>query len=542
VWLVLLVGACGPERERFDEAVPDVSAADIAEYARTLSSDAFEGRGSGQPGGRIAAIYIAEAFEAFGLEAPSGSYLQPVPMVGFEPDQATVSLSAVGPAGAVTPTYLDDFVLNPGDPAAVLVSGEGELVFVGYGVRAPEVGWDDYAGADVRGKYVLVLINDPPAPVSEPGLFGGPAMTYYGRWTYKYEEAARQGALGALIVHETEAASYPWSVIRSSYAGEQFALPPDPAGPAPLDVRGWVEVDTARKLLGLGGHDFGDLKTRAARRGFTAVPTGVTVRGSVASRIRRVDTQNVAGLLRGTERSDEHILVTAHYDHLGVREPVDGDSIYNGAYDNASGVALMMAMARAMAAMLTAPERSVLFIATAAEEQGLLGARWYVQSPLLPLDHAVAEVNFDGANLWGLTADVFVAGAERSELGDVVRPRAAEMGLTLVSDPEPQAGNFFRSDHFPFARAGVPSMYIEHGRSYVGRPDGWGTEVQQAYTANDYHAPSDEWKADFVLDGAVQEATLGMLTILDLASDDGWPNWHEGQEFRAARDSMMAGR
>jgi len=540
--LALVLGACGADRDRFDGEVPAISAAQIAEYARTLSSDAFEGRGSGQAGGRMAADYIADAFGRLGLEAPSGSYLQPVPIIGYAPLRESVSLSAGGPGGQLTPTYLDDFVLTPGDAEAQAISAEGELVFVGYGIRAPEAGWDDYAGIDVAGKYVLVLINDPPAPDSEPQLFGGEAMTYYGRWTYKYEEAARQGALGALIVHEAVPASYPWSVVRSGWGGEQFALPRDSSGAAPLDIAGWVSVDTARRLLRLGRQDFSDLKARAAVRGFTAVRTGVTVRGSVSSRVRRVDTQNVAGLLRGSERPDEYVLVTAHYDHLGVGEPVDGDSIYNGAYDNASGVGLMMAMAEAMASMADPPERSVLFLATGAEEQGLLGAQWYVRSPLLPLDHAVAVVNFDGANLWGTTTDVVVGGADRSELGDFVRPRSTQMGLTLSPDPEPQAGHFFRSDHFPFAKAGVPALYVDHGRSYLGRPAGWGMEVQRAYTANDYHAPSDEWSDDFVLDGAVQEATLGMLTILDLTADDGWPNWYEGEEFRAARDSMMAGR
>jgi Zn-dependent M28 family amino/carboxypeptidase len=490
----------------------------------------------------MAAEYVAEAFEAYGLEAPGGSYTQPVPIIGTTPEPPTVSLSFRGPGGELTPTYLDDFVLSAGDPEASGAAGEAELVFVGYGIDAPEVPWNDFEGVDVAGKYILILVSDPPAPSSEPDRFGGIAMTYYGRWTYKYEEAARQGALGALVVHETEPAGYPWSVVRGGFSGEQFSLPPDPAGPAPAGMLGWVSLDLARGLLALGGHDFDELKAQAATRGFTSVETGVSVRGSVDSSVRRVETQNVAGLLRGSTRPDEYILVTSHYDHFGIGEPIDGDSIYNGAYDNASGTALILAMAKALSSMEQAPERSIVFVATGAEEQGLLGAEWYVQSPLFPLDRTVAEVNFDGANLWGVTTDVIVQGEERSELGAYVRPRAEQLGLTIMPDAEPQNGLFFRSDHFPFAKAGIPSLYVEHGWDFVGQPAGWGDEIRTEYTASYYHAPSDEFSEDFVFDGAVQQGALGMLTVLDLAASAAWPNWHEGQEFKAARDAMMTGR
>jgi Zn-dependent M28 family amino/carboxypeptidase len=540
--LILALAGCQGEGPTLEGPIPEISEADIAEFTRTLSSDAYLGRGPGQPGDRMAAQYIAQNFEAFGLEAPAGSYLQPFPIIGVTPDPATVSLTFSGSSGELTPTYLDDFVLNAGDPLAPQARGEAELVFVGYGIDAPEANWNDFAEVDVAGKYILILVNDPPAPPDEPDRFGGVAMTYYGRWTYKYEEAARQGALGALVVHETEPAGYPWSVVRGGFAGEQFTLPPDPTGPSPAGMIGWVSVDLARSLLRLGGYDYDELKSRAAARGFAAVATGISVRGTVDSSVRRIETQNVAGLLRGSSRPDEYVIVTAHYDHFGVGETIDGDSIYNGAYDNASGTALIMAMAHAMSSLDTPLARSVLFLSTGAEEQGLLGAEWYVQSPLVPLDRTVAEVNFDGANLWGLTTDMIVQGEERSELGAFVRRRAAEMELALMPDAEPQNGYFFRSDHFPFAKAGVPSLYVEHGHRYVGRPDGWGMQIQGEYTANYYHAPTDEFSEEFVFDGAVQQGTLGMLTVLDIAADDSWPNWHEGQEFKAARDAMMARR
>jgi len=532
--------ACQPDAD--SGATPAISPSEIADHMRVLSSDEYLGRGPGHPGGRMAAEYIAARFAEYGLEAPNGSYLQPFPIIGTTPLPSTVSLSFRGPGGQLSPMYLDDFVLNAGDPEAEGASGQAELVFVGYGIDAPENEWDDFAGVDIAGKYILILVNDPPAPTTEPDRFGGVAMTYYGRWTYKYEEAARQGALGALVVHETEPAGYPWSVVRGGFSGEQFSLPPDPAGPAPAGLIGWVSLDVARAALALGGHDFDDLKARAATRGFTAIETGVTVSGRVDSGVRRVETQNVAGLISGSTRPDEYILVTSHYDHFGIGEPIDGDSIYNGAYDNASGTALIIAMARALASQETAPERSVVFIATGAEEQGLLGAEWYVQSPLFPLNRTVAELNFDGANLWGETRDVIVQGEERSELGAYVRPRAAELGLTIMPDAEPQNGYFFRSDHFPFAKAGVPSLYVEHGWQFVDQSEEWGDSIRTEYTAVYYHAPSDEFSEDFVFDGAVQQGTLGLLTLLDIAADDGWPNWYEGQEFKAARDAMMSVR
>ena len=538
--LGLATAACQGEVEEGYE--PLVSAEAIAEHVRVLASDSLLGRGPGHPGGDMAVDYIAGRFAEFGLEAPEGSYVQDVSMVGNTPVPESATLSFTGPRGTLTPAYLDGFVLNPGYPDVIDVEGEGELVFVGYGIDAPETGWDDFAGVDVAGKFILILVNDPPAAAAEPDLFGGVAMTYYGRWTYKYEEAARQGARGALVVHETGPAGYPWSVVRGGFSGEQFSLPPDPDAPDPADMIGWVTEEVARAALAAGGHDFDEMKARAGERGFTAIATGVSVSASLEARVRRLDTQNVVGLVPGSTRPDEYILVTSHYDHFGVGEPIDGDSIYNGAYDNASGTALIMEMARVLADTEPGPARSVLFIATGAEEQGLLGAEWYVQSPLYPLAWTVAAINFDEANVWGETTDVSVLGEERSELGAYVRRRAEDVGYTITPEAEPEVGTYFRSDHFPFARAGVPALYIKHGLRYVGRPEGWGDSIQADYTAKHYHAPTDEIGADWTYDGAARDGTLALLTILDLAASEAWPNWHEGQEFRAARDQMMQGR
>jgi Zn-dependent M28 family amino/carboxypeptidase len=305
---------------------------------------------------------------------------------------------------------------------------------------------------------------------------------------------------------------------------------------------GWVSVGVAQSVLATAGYDYDELKTRAAIRGFTAVETGITVSANVESTSREVETRNVVALLRGATRPDEYLTVTSHYDHFGVGETINGDSIYNGAYDNASGTALLLEVARATSSKPIPSERSVLFIATAAEEQGLLGAERYVRSPIYPLNQTVAEINLDGANLWGATDDIIVHGEERSGLGDYVRPHAAQLGLTLKPDAEPEKGFFFRSDHFPFAKAGIPSLWIEHGRDYRGRPEGWGDDLQADYTANRYHAPSDEFTEEFVFDGAVQQGTLMLRVLLELADDDTWPNWYADQEFKGARDAMLENR
>jgi len=532
-----LLAGCAAEPE-----APMLSADAIGEHIAVLASDGFLGRAPGQLGSDLTIQYISDRFREYGLEAPGGSHYQIVPMVANQPDPASVRLAFRGPRGSLSPTFLDDFVLNAGDPEATRARGEAELVFVGYGIDAPENGWDDFGGVDVAGKYIMILVNDPPAPAAEPDLFGGVAMTYYGRWTYKYEEAARQGALGALIVHETEPAGYPWSVVRAGFSGEQFALPLGADEPRPAALIGWVSLETARAALATAGLDYEQLKSAAAQRGFTAVETGITVRAQLDAATRTVETANVVGLLPGSERPDEYILLSSHHDAFGVGEVIDGDSIYNGAYDNASGTALLLEMARALSSMDPAPARSVMFIATAAEEQGLLGAARYVQTPLVPLAQSVAEINFDEANVWGETTDMIVFGEERSELGTYVRARAAELGLTLMPDAEPQVGTYFRSDHFPFARAGIPSLYVKHGWTYVGRPAGWGDSIRAAYNANDYHAPSDEVGPEWAYEGAVQQGQLALLTILDIAATDTWPNWLEGQEFKAARDAMRSGR
>jgi Zn-dependent M28 family amino/carboxypeptidase len=476
-----------------------------------------------------------------GLEPVRGSYFQRVPILGSLPLAPGIDISFRRGGRSASPQHLDDYTLIAGDAAAPFVEGAGELVFVGYGINAPELGWDDFGGTELAGKVLLMLVNDPPATPEEPDLFGGPAMTYYGRWTYKYEEAARQGAVAAILIHTTESAGYPWSVVRAGRSREQFSLPSDPAAPSPVPMKGWMTYGTAEWVLEMAGLELNDLVAKAGTRDFTPVPTGIRVSGQVTSAVRAVETVNVVGLLSGGERPDEVITITSHYDHLGVGEPVEGDSIRNGAYDNASGIALVLEMAEAFTTLPTPPARSILFIATAAEEAGLLGSAWYAQSPLFPLEKTVAEVNVDGANMWGETDDFTVHGVERSGLGAYAESRAQEMSLTLIPDQEPEKGFFFRSDHFPMARAGVPALYFSHGSRYRGKPESYGDSIQADYAANHYHAPSDEFSDGWVYEGAIQHALFVYRVVLDIAQDSTFPNWFEGSEFKATRDALMGG-
>jgi len=537
------LSSCTPPGESSSLAIGETSITEqeIRAHLRFLSHDLLRGRSPGTPGGDLAAHYIAAQFEEMGLDPVEGSYFQSVPILGSQPLASGIDLTFRRGGRTAAPQHLDDYTLIAGDPTKSYVEGTGELVFVGYGIDAPEAGWDDYGGIDLTGKVILMLVGDPPATPEEADLFGGPAMTYYGRWTYKYEEAARRGAVGAILIHTTESAGYPWSVVRAGRSREQFALPPDPNGPPPPPMKGWVTFETASWILEMAGLELDALVLDAGSRAFSPVTTGIQTTGHVTSRAREVETMNVVGLLRGSERPQELITITSHYDHLGVGEPVNGDSIRNGAYDNASGIALIIETAEAFKSLPTPPARSILFIATAAEEAGLLGSGWYAQSPLFPLENTVAEINVDGANMWGETDDFTVHGVERNGLGIYAERWAQEMGLTLVPDQEPEKGFFFRSDHFPLARAGVPALYFAHGSQYRGQPEGYGDSISADYAANHYHAPSDEFSPGWVYDGAIQQALFLYRVVLDIAQDSTFPNWNEGSEFKGARDAMMEG-
>ncbi|HUG42296.1 MAG TPA: M20/M25/M40 family metallo-hydrolase [Longimicrobiales bacterium] len=526
----------------FEEARQSITADEIRGHLYFLSLDALRGRAPGTPGGGLAAEYVASRFLGMGLERVGGSYFQPVPLVGITLDPATSSLAFESRTRRVAADYPGDAVIWPGAPDQ---GGDisGELVFVGYGADAPEWGWDDYKGRDLNGKVAVFLVGDPPAPPDEPGLFGGRAMTYYGRWTYKLEQARRRGAAGALIVHSGEAAGYDWEVVRTSWAGEQLSLE-GTGTEAALPLQGWLTRDFARRVFAAGGLDLAELYVQATRRDFRPVATGLTVRARMNSRSRAVRTRNVIGYLPGAhpERRSQVVVLTSHYDHLGTGPAVDGDSIYNGAYDNASGVALLLEVADAFSRLEPRPDRGILFIATGAEEAGLLGSEHYVRAPPVPLRRTVAALNIDGANLWGETDDVVALGADLSTLGDIVGARAEELGLSVMPDPAPEQGSFFRSDHFPFARNGVPVLHLKHGIRFRGRPPGWGERLLSEYQQRHYHRPSDEYDPAFDLAGAVQQGRLLFAVAYDIAMWDRTAEWYEGEGVGFGITAPSAGR
>jgi Zn-dependent M28 family amino/carboxypeptidase len=516
-----------------------ITTAEIDGDLRFLSSDLLEGRAPATRGGRIAAEYIASQLRAAGVEpGVNGSYFQSVPIDIVSAQPASIHATASGKATA-TLRYPEDVVIWGGS-AAPQNAARGELVFVGYGATAPEYQWDDFKNTDVRGKVLLVLVNDPPATTAEPELFGGKAMTYYGRWTYKYEEAERRGAAGMLIVHTTEAASYPWHTVVGSWAKEQRMLPRDPKLPAPLGVRGWITDSAATALLHSAGLDLAALRAQAASRSFRPVATGIMMDIGFRNDVQHLQSENVVGVVRGSDAalSKQYVAYSAHWDHLGIGPAVNGDSIYNGSDDNASGVADLLAVARA-AAPAPHPKRSQLFVFVTAEESGLLGSAYFARNPPVPAAQIVAALNIDGGNTLGRTRDLNILGENKSSLGrqiaDFVRPN----GMRLSPDQHPEAGHFYRSDHFSFAQAGIPAVSVGAGNDFVGRPRDWGRQQEDDYTEHRYHQPSDEYHANLNLDGAVQLSEIVLQFGRTLANSAGVPTWNKDAEFRALRPAAV---
>ncbi len=493
-----------------------------------LADDALEGRAPGTRGGELAQKYIASQFRRLGLQpaGDSGTYYQRVPIISLTP---TPTLAVAAPA-ATTLRWKDDYVLwsMRNDSS---VKARGEAVFVGYGIVAPEAGWNDYAGLDARGKIVVALVNDP--GLQDSTLFRGRILTYYGRWTYKIEEARRQGAAGLLLIHTTESATYPWTTVLSGWTGPQVRLesPPDS-----LLVAGWLQEETARRLFKSGGQDLSQLTAAAARKGSTPVPLGLTLEASVKSEIRRTATANVLGRLPGRgPLAREVVLIGGHYDHFGIGAPVDGDSIYNGAEDNASGTAAVLAAAEAFVRTGVRTNRSLLFAGFAAEESGLIGSQALADHPPVPLRDIAAILNLDVMNLYGRTADVSALGLEHSTLGKTFAAAAAAEGLKVTTNEDALVrGAYFRSDHFPLARAGVPGTSVEAGSAFVGKPDGYGQEQKDKYVAERYHQPSDEILPWFTYDGALQQLRVTVRTAVSVAEARSQPEWRPTSEFREA--------
>jgi Zn-dependent M28 family amino/carboxypeptidase len=551
--LPALAIACQPNRPAVTRSTPpatqtaapaaaadqSITPAALLDHIRTLASDEFEGRAPGTPGEERTVNYLVEQLKTLGLQPgnPDGTYIQRVPLTGFTA-QSTVSVTApVGPIELRAPNEVVAWSRRSRPEVKVT---NADVVFVGYGVVAPEYGWDDFKDVDVRGKTVLILVNDPPVPVdpSDPEklddtVFKGRAMTYYGRWTYKFEQASRKGAAAAIVIHQTGPAGYPWGVIMISSGRENFDLASD-AGSGHCDVEGWVPVEAARKLCAVAGEDFEALKAAAVRRDFRPVPLNLKANLTINSTLRQVASRNVIAKIEGSDPRlrNEYVVYTAHWDHLGHDPSAKGDGIYHGAADNAAGTAALLELARAFTR--ARPRRTVLFLSVTAEEKGLLGAKYYVTHPLYPLSATVANINMDGLNLWGPTRDVPIVGLGQSTLEDVLAPLARAQGRLVVPESDPAKGFYFRSDHFEFAKAGVPALYLDKGIDVIGKPEGYGKARRQAYIDNDYHQVTDTVKPDWDLTGAAQDVQLLFQVGYAVANDDSHPEWKPTSEFRAA--------
>ena len=511
---------------------------------RTLSSDEFQGRGPGTRGEDLSIAYVEKQFRDAGLEPgnPDGTYLQSVPLVGIRPDPS-MELTFTGHGTSLHEKYRDDFIALT-TRSNEIVKLDGDLVFVDYGVQAPEYSWDDFKGVDVKGKVLVVLINDPPVKKGadlDSNVFGGKAMTYYGRWTYKYEQAARMGAAGCLIVHETIPAAYPWEVVRNSWSGEQFTLASADADSKDLAVRGWITHEVAQSLFKAAGYDFETLKAQAVSRDFHPVALGMRAAVEIHDAVRRIQSHNVIAKLTGSDPQlkNQYVIYTAHWDHFGIGPEINGQNIYHGALDNASGSATLLELARAFGARKPRPKRSILFLSVTAEEQGLLGSEYYAEHPLYPLASTAAEINMDGMNVLGKTRDITIIGLGQSSLDAVAEAAARAQGRMVRSDPEPEKGFYYRSDHFSFAKVGVPALDLDSGIDYIGQPAGWGMKMRDQYTANDYHKPTDVIKPYWKMDGDVEDTRLYMLIGERVANSAGMPQWSAKSEFKAIRDKSL---
>jgi Zn-dependent M28 family amino/carboxypeptidase len=502
-------------------------------HTEFLADDALEGRRPGTRGGRLGARYIAAEFHRLGLEpaGDSGTYYHRVPIITLTPNP---SLRVLG-SNPVELRYRDDYVLwsMRNDTA---VTTKGSLVFVGYGIVAPELGWNDYEGVNAKDKIVVALVNDP--GLRDSTIFLGSTLTYYGRWTYKIEEAQRQGALGILLVHTTESATYPWTTVQSSWTGPQVRIEKPPTS---LRIAGWIHDETAVRLFRSAGQDLSALKDQAFRKGFRAVPLDLQLEANVRSVVARSETENVLGRFPGRgPHAQQMVLIGGHYDHFGIASPVKGDSIYNGAEDNASGTAAVLAAAQAFSQSGTRPDRSIVFVGFAAEESGLLGSEALVTRPPFKLADVAAILNLDGMNLYGRTSDIGALGTDQSSLGGTFRQAAKAEGLRVTIDPDDlKRGYFFRSDHFPFARAGVPGLSLQSGISFVGKPTNYGREKKEEYIAQRYHQPSDEVLPWFTYEGAAQQVRVIVRTALAVARAPGQPTWNKTSEFRQVGEERL---
>lgn len=525
-----------------------ITANDIMQHTKVLSADEYEGRGPGTKGEELTVKYLTEQYQKLGLKPgnPDGTYVQKVPLVGFT-GQPTASFTAGDKK--IDLTFPTDYVAVSRRFVPESKVENSDIVFVGYGVVAPEYGWDDYKGLDVRGKTIVMLINDPAVPdASDPSkldekMFKGKAMTYYGRWTYKYEIASEKGAAAAIIVHETGPAGYPYEVVSGSWSRENFDIQKPDKNMGRVAVESWITTDRAKELFTAGGQDFDALKRAAVTKDFKPVVLNAKANIDVKNTLREIDSANVVAKLEGSDPTlkNEYIAYTAHWDHLGRDPKLPGDQIFNGALDNASGTAALLEIAEAFTKLATPPKRSVLFLSVTAEEKGLLGAKYYAENPLYPLNKTLANINMDGVNQWGKTKDITMVGDDNSSLIDLLREAANVQGRVVNPDPESEKGFYYRSDHFEFAKQGVPALYTDSGIDYVGKDANYSKQKRDEYTTKDYHKVSDQIKPDWDLTGAVDDAQLLTMIGYRVAQGDKYPEWKAGTEFKAKRDETMKG-
>ena len=523
-----------------------ITTADLMQHTKALSADEYEGRGPGTKGEELTVKYLTDQFQRLGLKPgnPDGTYVQKVPLAGFTA-QPTASFTAGDKK--IDLKFPEDYVAVSRRFVPQSKVENSDMVFVGYGVVAPEYGWDDYKGLDVKGKTIVMLINDPAVPDASDAsklddkVFKGKAMTYYGRWTYKYEIATQKGAAAAIIIHETGPAGYPYEVVSGSWSRENFDIVRPDKNMNRVAVESWITTDRAKELFTAAGQDFDALKKAAVSKDFKPVELKAKANITVQNTLREIQSNNVIGKIEGAEKKDEYVIYSAHWDHLGRDPKLQGDQIFNGALDNASGIATMLEIAEAFTKLGTPPKRSILFLAVTAEEKGLLGAKYYAENPLYPLNKTLANINMDGVNQWGRTKDITMVGDDNSTLIDLLRDVSKLQNRVVNPDPEPEKGFYYRSDHFEFAKQGVPALYTDSGIDYIGKDAAFSKQKRDEYTAKDYHKVSDQIKPDWDLAGAVDDAQLLLIIGHRISQADAFPTWKSGSEFKATRDKVMGG-
>jgi Zn-dependent M28 family amino/carboxypeptidase len=531
---------------RLEPALEAITPDGMLAHIKVLASDEFEGRAPGTKGEEFSVKYITDQFKQIGLKPgnPDGTYTQEVPLAGIKSEPR---MSFVIGDKTIDLKYPEDFTASSARLQPEIKIENSDVVFVGYGIVAPEYGWNDYKGLDVRGKTLLMLIGDPPIPdPKDPSkldhkMFKGKAMTYYGRWTYKYEIAAQKGAAAAVIIHETEPAGYPYSVVRTSWAKENYEIDSPNKNMDAVGARSWITLDAAKKLLADCGQDYDALKKSTIIKEYRPVTLKVKARIDIKQQLRSFKSHNVIGKLEGSDPKlrDEYVIYTAHWDHLGRHSELQGDQIFNGAIDNASGVASVLQLAAAFTKLNPPPKRTVLFMATTAEEAGLLGAKYYAEHPLYPLKRTLADINIDTVNPWGKTRDIEDLSNNNSTLDDLLGAAAQRNGRTMTPNSEPEKGSFYRADHFEFSKRGVPALYTGRGIDFIGKPAGFGQQKKDDYTAHHYHQVSDEVDPNWDLSGVVQDVQLLFEVGYQVANSDKFPEWKPGSEFKPRRDVML---